>query len=114
MAAPVAGVARVRGALVVNNQGQAQQFMQQFRPILRSEYHIVRAVCRPTPEQRQQIARAGEQAMRDAAVKYVDMMRRPMTAAQRAALDPRKQIREGLARSVKAVLSAEVSAPPPG
>jgi hypothetical protein len=106
-AAANAAAVQIR-AVMVNNQGQAQQFMQQFRPILRSEYHIVRAVCRPTPEQRQQIARAGEQAMRDAAVKYVDMMRRPMTAAQRAALDPRKQIREGLARSVKALLSAEV------
>jgi hypothetical protein len=94
---------------VAMGNNQAQQFIQQFRPILRSEYHIVRVVCRPTPEQRQQIARAGEQAMRDAAVKYVDMMRRPMTAAQRAALDPRKQIREGLARSVKAVLSAELA-----
>ena len=110
-AAKAAAVQMVRMRVALgNNNGQAQQFMQQFRPILRSEYHIVRAVCRPTPEQRQQIARAGEQAMRDAAVKYVDMMRRPMTAAQRAALDPRKQIREGLARSVKAVLSAELAA----
>ena len=104
---------RINAAMVVNvagNDAQARQYMQQFRPILRSEYHIVRAVCRPTPEQRQKLARAGELALRDAAAKYVDMMRRPMTPAQRADLDPRKQIREGLARAVKSILSAELSA----
>ncbi len=110
VAANAAAVQMVRMGVALGNNGQAQQFMQQFRPILRSEFHIVRVVCRPTPEQRQQIARAGEKAMRDAAVKYVDMMQRPMTAAQRAALDPRKQIREGLAKAVKAELSAELAA----
>ncbi len=112
-AAPAAVKAvRINAAMVVNvagNDAQARQYMQQFRPILRSEYHIVRAVCRPTPEQRQKLARAGELALRDAAAKYVDMMRRPMTPAQRADLDPRKQIREGLARAVKSILSAELS-----
>jgi hypothetical protein len=101
----------VRAApMVINNAGQEQQYMQQFRPILRAEYHIVRAACRPTPEQRKELARAGEQALRDAAKKYVDLMRRPMTAAQRAALDPRRQIREGLARAVQARLSPELAA----
>ena len=112
-AAKAAAVQMIRmGVALGNNDGQVQQFMQQFRPILRSEYHIVRVVCRPTPEQRQQIARAGEQALRDAAMKYVDMMRRPMTAAQRAALDPRKQIREGLARAVKADALRRAGRPP--
>jgi hypothetical protein len=98
-AAPLAGV-----------DGQVRQYLMQFRPILRAEYHIIRAVCRPTPEQRREIARAGEQTLREAAKKYVDMMRRPMTAAQRAALDPRKQIREGLARAVKTKLSPDLAA----
>jgi hypothetical protein len=84
--------------------------MQQFRPILRSEYHVVRVVCRLTPEQRKSMARAGEQALRDAAKKYVEMMRRPMTAAQRNALDPRKQIREGLSKAIKSQLPAELAA----
>jgi hypothetical protein len=101
----------VRAAPVaVNINGQVQQYMQQFRPILRAEYHIVRVVCRLSPEQRKEIARAGEQTMREAAKKYVDLMRRPMTAAQRAALDPRKQIREGLATAVKTRLSPELAA----
>jgi hypothetical protein len=108
--APAAAVAKFAVPLAVNMDGQVRQYLQQFRPILRAEYHVVRAVCRPSPEQRNEIARAGEQALREAAKKYVDMMRRPMTAAQRAALDPRKQIREGLAKSVKARLSADVAA----
>ena len=62
-----------------NNGGQVQQYIQQFRPILRAEYHIVRVVCRLTAEQRTQIAKAGEKTLREAAGKYVDMMRRPMT-----------------------------------
>ncbi len=84
--------------------------MMQFRPILRAEYHIVRVVCRPTAEQRNEIARAGEQTLREAAKKYVDMMRRPMTAAQRAALDPRTQIRAGLNKAVKTKLSPDLAA----
>jgi hypothetical protein len=96
--------------LAVNVDGQVQQYMQQFRPILRAEYHIVRVVCRLTPDQRKEIARAGEQTVRDSAKKYVEMMRRPMTAAQRAALDPRRQIREGLAKAVKSRLSPELAA----
>jgi hypothetical protein len=94
----------------MNVNGQVQQYMQQFRPILRAEYHIVRVVCRLSPEQRKEVARAGEQTMREAAKKYVDLMRRPMTAAQRAALDPRKQIREGLTKAVETRLSPELAA----
>ena len=98
-------------AVAFNADGQIQQYMQQFRPILRAEYHIVRVVCRLTPEQRNEIARAGEQTVREAARKYSEMMHRPMTAAQRAALDPRKQIREGLARRPSRLrLSAEMVA----
>lgn len=93
--------------VALNNNGQVMQFMQQFRPLLRAEYHIVRVVCQPSPEQRKSLARAGEQALRDAAVKYADMMTRPMTMAQRAALEPRKLIREGLGRAVRITLSGE-------
>jgi hypothetical protein len=107
-AAPAAGVV-FAAPVALNNDGQVRQYAQQFRPILRAEYHIVRVVCRLTPEQRKEIARAGEQSLRVAASKYVDMMRRPMTAAQRAALDPRRQIRESLADAVKARLSAELA-----
>jgi hypothetical protein len=108
--AAAAAPAAFGAPMAVNADGQVRQYMQQFRPILRAEYHIVRAICRPTPEQRNVIARAGEQTLREAVKKYVDMMHRPMTAAQRAALDPRTQIREGLAKAVRTKLSPELAA----
>ena len=95
-------------AVAFNAGGQIQQNIQQFRPILRAEYHIVRVVCRLTPEQRKEIARDGEQALRGAAKKYVEMMNRPMTAAQRAAADPRRQIREALGKAVASRLSGDM------
>jgi hypothetical protein len=106
--APAAPAVMIAG-MIGNGDGQVRQYMMQFRPILRAEYHIVRLVCRLTPEQRTEIARAGEQTLRDAAKKYADMMRRPLTAAQRAALEPRAQIREGLAKAVKTKLSPDLA-----
>ena len=95
-------------AIRVNNQdGQVQQMMMQFRPILRAEFHVIRVACRPTPEQRKAIAQAAEQTLRDATKKYVESMRRPMTAAQRAANDPRRLIEEGLVQAIKSQLPAE-------
>jgi hypothetical protein len=108
--APAAAMKVAMPVAAFNVDGQAQQYLQQFRPILRAEYHIVRVVCRPTPEQRKEIACDAEQTLREVARKYVEMMRRPMTATQRAALDPRGQIREGLAKAVKARLSGEMAA----
>lgn len=96
-------------APAVNVEAQFQNYLRQFRPILCAEYHIVRVVCRPTPEQRKLIARSAEKTVREAARKYAGMFRRPMNVAQRAALDPRKQIREGLARSLEDHLPAEMA-----
>jgi hypothetical protein len=87
--------------------GQLQQMMMQLRPILRAEFHVIRAACNPTAEQRKAIAHSAEQAFRDATRKYVDAMRRPMNVAQRAANDPRRMIEEGLVQGIKAHLSAE-------
>jgi hypothetical protein len=108
--APAAAMKVAMPAVAFNADGQIQQYMQQFRPILRAEYHLVRVVCHPTAEQRNEIARDGERTLREAARHYAEMMRRPMTVAQRAALDPRRQIREGLAKSVKDRLSGELAA----
>ena len=103
--------AALRADLVkVQAMRQAQQFTQQFRPILRAEYHVVRIVCELTPEQRKVIARAAEQVLRDAARTYVETMRRPMTMAQRLSHDPRRLILEGLAAVVKAQLPPEQAA----
>jgi hypothetical protein len=97
-------------AFQANQDAQLQQFMQQFRPMLRAEYHVVRVVCRLTTEQRKTIASAAEQVLREASRNYLDAMRRPMTNAQRAANDPRRLIQEGLGRVVKERLPAEQAA----
>jgi hypothetical protein len=94
----------------MNPEIQAQRFTQQFRPILRAEYHILRVACRLTPEQRKGIARAAEQTLKDVAKRYLETMQRPLTPAQRAALDPRKLIQEGLSQAVKTKLPAEQAA----
>jgi hypothetical protein len=95
-------------AVRINNQdGQVQQMMMQLRPILRAEFHVIRVACQPTPEQSKAIAHAAEQTLRDATKKYVETMRRPMTASQRAANDPHKLIEEGLVQAIKSRLPAE-------
>ena len=58
--APQAAAVMFAAPLGANMDGQVRQYMQQFRPILRAEYHIVRVICHLTPEQRNEIARAGE------------------------------------------------------
>jgi hypothetical protein len=102
----VAGAAPAM-AFAVNLDGQAQQMMMQFRPIIRAEFHVIRAACQPTPEQRKAVAQAAEQTLRDATKKYVEAMRRPMTMAQRAANDPRRLIEQGLAEAINSRLSAD-------
>ncbi len=93
----------------MNNEAQIRQYMQQMRPLLRSEYHIVRVVCRPTPEQRKELARAGEKALHEASRKYVQMMQQPMGVNERAQNQPNKLIRAALFAAVKAKFPPEVA-----
>ena len=46
---------------------QVQQYVQQFRPMFRTEYYFIRNVCNLTKEQRKQVAREGERAVMAAA-----------------------------------------------
>lgn len=111
--APQPAVARaaimMAPAMAMNNEAQIRQYMQQMRPLLRSEYHIVRVVCRPTPEQRKELAREGEKALREASRKYVQMMQRPMGVNERAQNQPNKLIRAALLAAVKARFPPEVA-----
>ena len=109
-AGAVAVKAAVPMAFVVNMDGQVQQMLMQFRPVLRAEFQVIRIACQPTPEQRKVIAQAAEQTLRDTTKKYVDAMRRPMTMTQRAANEPRKLIEEGLLEALKSKVSAEQAA----
>src|SRR5262245_5192643 len=106
------GVVRIERAQVLgmDMEAQVEQFLQQFRPILRAEYHVLRVACELTPGQRQGLARAAERTLRDATRKYLETMRRPMTAAQRSAIEPRRLIQEGLSQAVQAQLPPEQAA----
>ncbi len=99
--------ARVMAPVRINQVGQLQQMMMQLRPILRAEFHVVRAACNPTPDQRKAIAHTAEQAFRDATRTYLEAMQRPMTVKQRSANDPRKLIEEGMLQAIKPHLSAD-------
>jgi hypothetical protein len=109
-APPRKGMNVRRRGVPMNLDAQVQQFTQQFRPILRAEYHVVRAVCQLTLEQRKQIARDAENALKDVAQSYVEAMQRPMTAAERTAREPRTLIQDALFRAVKARLTANQAA----
>lgn len=102
----------------MNKAALAQQVTQQLRPFLRVEYHFIRKVCEPSPEQRGQIARAGERALRETAAQYpngnlnaaqVIVMGRNGMATQ-SFNDPIKPIRDGLAKAVEQFLTPEQAA----
>ncbi len=107
--AMAAAAIMVAPGMAMNNEAQIRQYMRQMRPLLRSEYHIVRVVCRPTPEQRKELARVGEQTLREASRKYVELMQRPMGVAERARNQPYRTIRAGLLAAVKARFPSEVA-----
>jgi hypothetical protein len=108
-----AAVAKARAVRVmggVDLDGQIPQFIVQFRPILGAEYHVIRVVCQLTLEERKTMARDAERALKEVARKYAEGMRRPMNVNDRAALEPRKMIQEGLLQAAKAHLPASRAA----
>ena len=87
---------------------------ERFRPYLRVEYHFLRAVCTLTPDQRTRIAREAEREYKDAVAQYVKSTWSPQFRrageAPRVFPDPRKLIREGLARAAEPHLNSEQAA----
>src|SRR5262249_34872257 len=88
--APAAAVP-VNAAVVAD---RTQMFTRQFRAILKSEYQFLLAVCEPTKDQRREIARAGESALKAAASQYADwqMNRRVVNGKLPPNPDPAKVI----------------------
>jgi hypothetical protein len=108
---PLPAPVPVRGAVVVNAgvvADRTQMFTRQFRAILKSEYQFLLAVCEPTKDQRREIARAGEAALKSVASQYADwqMNRRVVNGKITPNPDPAKVIREGLDSAAAAHLSA--------
>jgi hypothetical protein len=84
-----------------NLQALTNQYLRQFRPILRDEYLFARQVCRLTEEERKEIALDGERALRKVVDDYATMARTRRASPSAGLLSPRKGIQEGLADALR-------------
>jgi len=96
-------------------EAQIQQLAQRLRPLLRVEYHFLRAVCELNQEQRRQVARAGERGLKEAAARNLGVINNGVQVfvagqavpPEARVNDPRKHIQEVLAKALKEVSSKE-------
>jgi hypothetical protein len=87
-----------------------QQFSARLGGVLRAELRVVRAVCRPTKEQQEAIARDATNSFRELAQKQAFEQKERSQGRPRPPSDPRTTIRDSLTRAVKAHLSPEQAA----
>ena len=97
--------------LVAQNDAMMQQFLQQFRPHLMEELGFIRLVCSDlTKEQRPKIKAAGEAGLKKAAKQMADLQNRQnrgLGFQPNAQPEPRKMIREALAKALKETLTPD-------
>ena len=89
---------------------QAAQYVQQFRPMFRAEYYFIRNTCDLNTDQRKQLARLGESAVKAAARQFVEAQQKMMRGGWRPGSDypdPRKFIEEELTRVLSPLLSPD-------
>jgi len=87
---------------------QAAQYVQQFRPMFRAEYYFIRNTCGLNADQRKQLARMGETAVKAAARSFVDAQQKMMRGGWRPGSeypDPRKLIEQELSRVMSPLLT---------
>ncbi len=97
-------------AAVADVAAMEKQFTLKFRAALRNELSFVESVCEPTKEQMDQIREVIEKYRTDLVKKYGDVEKRPARNGQRQMVafpDPRRMVRESVARTVKTNLSGE-------
>lgn len=112
-AAKAAGVANGPEPDEKQLQPFIQQFTPQFRPLVRSELHLIVTACQPTREQRAAIARDGDRVFKDAVREFAltqFKIRNGRWDGNTKQPDGQAKIREGFEASVKAHLSAEQAA----
>lgn len=105
-------VARPAIAAVAVNDQQAQQFVQQYRPVVLAELHFIHKVCKTTPEQAKGLSQQADKALQTAATQYADLQRgvRRKVAGQPALspyTEPHQLVRDVLAAAAKVQLSDE-------
>lgn len=95
-------------------QAQAEQYVQQFRPMFRTEYYFIRNTCGLTSPQRKQLARMGETAVRAAARDFAEAQQKMMQGGWRRGMvhhpDPQKFLVEAVGKSAATVLTPEQQA----
>ena len=87
---------------------QAAQYVQQFRPMFRAEYYFIRNTCGLNADQRKQLARLGETAVKAAARQFVEAQQKMMRGGWRPGTDypdPRKLVEQELTRVMSPLLS---------
>ena len=87
---------------------QAAQYVQQFRPMFRAEYYFIRNTCGLNTDQRKQLARLGETAVKAAARQFVEAQQKMMRGGWRPGTDypdPRKLVEQELTRVMSPLLS---------
>ncbi len=83
---------------------EVAQYVQQFRPMFRAEYYFIRNTCELNTDQRKQLAKVGETAVKAAARQFVEAQQKMMRGGWRPGSeypDPRKFIEEELTRVVE-------------
>ena len=87
---------------------QAALYAQQFRPMFHAEYYFIRNTCGLNPDQRKQLARLGETAVKAAARQFVEAQQKMMRGGWRPGTDypdPRKLVEQELTRVISPLLS---------
>ena len=100
--------ARVGQPAAAALDAQAAQYVQQFRPMFRAEYYFIRNTCGLNADQRKQLARMGETAVKAAARQFVEAQQKMMRGGWRPGTDypdPRKLVEQELARVMSPLLS---------
>jgi len=87
---------------------QVAQYVRQFRPMFRAEYYFIRNTCGLNTDQRKQLARLGETAVKAAARRFVEAQQKMMRGGWRPGTDypdPRNLVEQELARVMSPLLS---------
>jgi hypothetical protein len=108
MKAAVMLPARIQAAAVLD--AQAAQFVQQFRPVFRTEYYFIRGTCDLTPDQRRQLAELGEQAVQATARQFAEAQQKMMRGGWRPGVKPpdaQKLLEQELIKSIASFLTPE-------
>jgi hypothetical protein len=102
--------AMVQAEVDANVVNLMQQFLPQFRQLLKIELALLNRICQPSKEDRKRLQQAGDQSLKEAAKSFAEAQKKMMQGQWRhdsVQPDPRKIIREGLLKAVQQHLSAE-------